>query len=275
MSRRPTDPIDAPAIARRAGSYEAPPGPVVRPGPSPLVQAGFRARLEWGEAGVRALAPLVGLVVVVDVLSFSTAVCVAVEQGARVVPYRPSDGSPAAYARSIGATLAGPARSAPGPTLSPTSLTAIRAGETLVLPSPNGSSCAVEAAHTGAMVVIGCLRNASAVGRLIAAHGTACAVIAAGERWPDGSLRPALEDLLGAGAILAMVDPAVLSPEARAAVGVFAAARAAIEEAIRESASGRESIEHGFAADVELAAELDATDRVPVLVDGAFAGGMG
>jgi 2-phosphosulfolactate phosphatase len=181
--------------------------------------------LEWGEAGVRALGAVVGLIVVVDVLSFSTSVSIAVEHGGSV--------------------------------------------------APTGSSCAMAAAETGAMVVVGCLRNASAVGRLIAAHGGACAVIAAGDRWPDGSLRPAVEDLLGAGAILAMVDDAVLSPEARAAVGAFRAVRLAIEQPIRDSASGRESIERGFAVDVELAAELDATDRVPVLVDGAFVGGMG
>ncbi len=275
MSRRSNDPLDAPAIARRPGTPEAPAASDARPSPSPFDQAGFRARLEWGRAGVRALAPVVGLIVVVDVLSFSSAVCVAVEQGARVAPYRPEDEDAAAFARSIGAILAGPDRATRGPTLSPTSLTTMRPGETLVLPSPNGSSCAVDAAEAGAMVVAGCLRNASAVGRLIATHGGASAVIAAGERWPDGSLRPALEDLLGAGAILAMVDPAGLSPEASAAVGAFRAARAAIEEAIRGSASGRELIERGFAADVELAAELDASDLVPVLVDGAFAGGMG
>lgn len=243
--------------------------------PNPFDQAEFRVRLEWAEAGVRALAPVVGLVVVVDVLSFSTSVCVAVEEGARVFPYRSSDGDAAAYARSIDAILADPDRRANGPTLSPASLTRLRTGQIVVLPSPNGSSCAVDAAETGAMVVAGCLRNATAVGRLIAAHGGACAVIAAGERWPDGSLRPAVEDLLGAGAILAGVDPTLLSPEARAAVGAFAETRSTILDAIRACASGRELIQAGFAADIDLAAEVDATDRVPVLVDGAFAGGMG
>lgn len=228
MSRRSTDPLDSPAIVRRPGAPET---PTIRAaseaerGPSPFDQAGFRYRLEWGQAGIRALAPVVGLIVVVDVLSFSTAASLAVEQDARVVP--------------------------------------------------DGSSCAVAAAETGAMVVAGCLRNASAVGRLVAAHGGASAVIAAGERWPDGSLRPALEDLLGAGAILAMVDPAGLSPEASAAVAAFRAVRTTLEEAVRECASGRELIVRGFAADVELAVELDATDRVPVMVDGAFVGGMG
>ena len=279
MPDRTTNRLDTPAIVRRPGNL-AQPRPAARAGakPSPFEQAGFRARLEWGLAGVRILAPVVDLVVVVDVLSFSTAVSIAIEQGARVVPY-PEDGSgeisAAAHARAIGATLASPNRSAPGPTLSPTSLTRLRAGDVLVLPSPNGSSCSVEAAAAGVMVVAGCLRNASAVGRLVEAHGGNAAIVPAGERWPDGSLRPCLEDLLGAGAILAGLEPQGLSPEARAAVGAFRSARSRLGRALAESASGRELIERRFTADVALAAELDATDRVPVLADGAFGGGMG
>lgn len=279
MPDRPTDRLDAPAIARRPGAIVPRPTSSPRSRPSPFEQAGFRARLEWGLAGVRILAPVVDLVVVVDVLSFSTAVSIAVEQGARVVPY-PADGSTAggtaaAHARSIGARLASPNRGAPGPTLSPASLTGLRTGEVLVLPSPNGATCSVEAAAAGPMVVAGCLRNASAVGRLVEAHAGAVAIVPAGERWPDGSLRPCLEDLLGAGAILAGLEPGALSPEARAAVGAFRAARSRIGRALADSASGRELLDLGFGADLALAGDLDATDRVPVLVDGAFGGGMG
>ena len=221
------------------------------------------------------MAPIVDLVVVVDVLSFSTSVSIAVEHGARVVPYPYRDGSAQGYARSIGATLASPNRAAPGPTLSPASLGALRPGDTLVLPSPNGSACAVEAAAAGAMVVAGCLRNASAVGQLVASHGGAVAVIAAGEGWPDGALRPSVEDLVGAGSVLSAADPATLSPEARAAVAAFRSARSRLGATLEESASGRELIAAGFGIDVRLAAELDATDLVPVLVEGAFGGGMG
>lgn len=265
--------LDLPAIARRTA---APPAANLRrPDESPFDQHGFQSRFEWGVSGVRLLAPIVDLVVIVDVLSFSTAVSIAVEFGARVVPYPYRDGTAAAYARSIGATLASPNRTAPGPTLSPASLATLRPGETVVLPSPNGSSCAVEAAGAGAMVVAGCLRNASAVGQLVAGHGGAVAVIAAGEQWPDGSLRPSVEDLIGAGAILTASDPATLSPEARAAVAAFRAVRARLDSTLAELASGRELLLAGFGVDVQLAVELDATDIVPVLVDGAFGGGMG
>ena len=40
--------------------------------------------------------------------------------------------------------------------------------------------------------------------------------------------------------------------------------------AVRESASGRELIQGGFADDVTIAVDLDASTVVPVLIDGAF-----
>ena len=46
----------------------------------------------------------------------------------------------------------------------------------------------------------------AAVARWLQARGGTVAVVAAGERWPDGSLRPAAEDLWGAGAVLAGED---------------------------------------------------------------------
>jgi 2-phosphosulfolactate phosphatase len=148
-----------------------------------------------------------------------------------------------------------------------------------VLPSPNGSAIAAAArdSRPSVAVVAGCLRNAAAVGRWLTAsgYGTAdrpVAVIAAGERWPDGSLRPALEDLLGVGAIVAAVAGAHASPEASAARAAVDAVDAVgdLPAALRECASGRELIDYGFPDDVAIAAERDAADVVPVLTGGAF-----
>jgi len=233
-------------------------------------QHDFRARLDWGQTGVMILAAHADLVVIVDVLSFSTAVSVAVERGAMVIPHRFRDDTAEDFARSVGATLANADRGGSGATLSPASLSILHRGEQLVLPSPNGARCSVLAAEGGATVVAGCLRNASAVGRFAAAHGGTTAVIAAGETWPDGGLRPAVEDLIGAGAVLAELDPLTLSPEARAAVAAFRAAHDDLLGMLESSASGRELIDAGFGADVAIASQVDATDLVPVLTGGAF-----
>ncbi|WP_329193855.1 2-phosphosulfolactate phosphatase [Streptomyces sp. NBC_01435] len=145
----------------------------------------------------------------------------------------------------------------------------------LVLPSPNGSS--ISAAAGGSTVVAGCLRNATAVGRWLALNGYGTlarpvAVIASGERWPDGSLRPALEDLLGAGAVLAALRRqrgGSLSPEAATAAACFETTPDAIA-AVTAGASGQELVSGGFPDDVRIATESDVSDVVPVLTDGAF-----
>lgn len=144
-----------------------------------------------------------------------------------------------------------------------------------MLPSPNGSAIAAAAGQS--RVVAGTLRNATATARRLVdqGYGTAgrpVAVIASGERWPDGSLRPAMEDLLGAGAIIAALRErlsATLSPEATVAAAGFRATPD-IGAAVAAGSSGRELIGGGFAEDVVVATELDTCTAVPVLIDGAF-----
>lgn len=233
----------------------------------------YRVRLTWGAEGVQLLAPVSDVVVIVDVLSFSTAVDVAGGRGASVIPRRWRDESATDHARATSVTLAVSRRevSAGAPySLSPATLATIPAGTRLVLPSPNGSTLAVIAARSGAIVLAGCLRNATAVG--LAAHqlGRRVAVVAAGEHWPDGAgWRPALEDELGAGGIVDAIgsDP---SPEAWLAVAAYRAAGPEAATLIADSESGRELRDAGFSRDVEIATQLDVSQVVPRLVDGEF-----
>ena len=51
-------------------------------------QAEFDIRLEWGEQGVNVLAPINDVIIVVDVLSFSTSVEIATSREAVIYPYR-------------------------------------------------------------------------------------------------------------------------------------------------------------------------------------------
>jgi len=226
-----------------------------------------RVECEWGIDGAAHLAWSCGVIVVIDVLSFSTAVDVATNRGALVFPYGQRDEALDAYAAANGAELAGRRGSGAPYTLSPSDLTAIAAGTRLMLPSPNGSTIA--RAVAAPVVFAGCLRNAAAV----AAAAMACAgdigIVPAGERWPGGTLRPAIEDLLGAGAIIGGLDLA-LSAEAAAARAAFAALRDRIPAVLRGALSGRELIDAGYAQDVEFAAALDVSDAAPRLAEGAF-----
>ena len=94
------------------------------------------------------------------------------------------------------------------------------------------------------------------------------------ERWNGGAIRPALEDLAGAGAIAALL-PGTRSPEAAAAIAVFESVRAHLPRTLASCSSGVELIEQGFARDVELASDLDVETVAPELIEGEFAGASG
>src|SRR5688500_10040664 len=101
----------------------------------------MRALSEWGLAGIEAVRDQVAVLIIVDVLSFTTAVDVAVSRGALVFPFPLGDKEAArSAAQHAGALLASPRKAAGGQfSLSPASLTKIRLGTRLMLPSPNGS----------------------------------------------------------------------------------------------------------------------------------------
>lgn len=227
-----------------------------------------RVDLEWGPQGLRALSQTCDAVVIVDVLSFSTSVTVAVARGAAVWPHAGEDRAEE-LARAIGATLARGRNMREGRTLSPMSMLDVVDGERIVMPSPNGSALSHAALVSGLTVVAGCLRNASAVARWLADRVETVGLVPAGEQWADHSMRVAYEDLVGAGAIAAAMrrnDPsAQLSPDATAAVAAFDA-----RSPLAQAPSGIELVERGFSDDVVLAEEVDADAVVPVLRDGRY-----
>jgi 2-phosphosulfolactate phosphatase len=66
--------------------------------------------------------------------------------------------------------------------------------------------------------------------------------------------------------------PGPKSPEAEAAIGAFERAVQNLHPVVSGYSSVEELIDRGFAADVDLAARLDASRSVPWLHDGAFLG---
>ena len=229
-------------------------------------QSEYNIRCEWGETGVALLAPISDVVIIVDVLSFSTAVDIATSRGALIYPYRWKDETAYRFAKSINAEVADK-NNERGYSLSPASLLTVAQGIRLVLPSPNGSSLSLA---TGSKPTIaGCFRNCRAVAESAMRKGKNVAVIPAGERWEDGTLRPCLEDLAGAGAIIQYLR-GTLSPESRAAVAVFESASSNLPEQIKSCGSGKEKVARGEERDIILASELNASDCVPVMIDGAY-----
>jgi 2-phosphosulfolactate phosphatase len=247
-------------------------------------QLAYTVRLDWGLDGARTVTSGADLAVVVDVLSFSTCVSVALDRGVEVFPFPWKDTRAEDFAAHHKAGLAGP-RNGGGLSLSPASFRAAGPLERVVLPSPNGSALCHELAGEVPLVATVCLRNAGATADWVAANlppEAVIAVIAAGERWPDGSLRAAVEDQIGAGAFIAGLAAAGkggyeaevgrhgYSPEAIAAAAVFEAAEPRLREMLHGCSSGLDLSGAGYGGDVDIAAELDDSDAVAIFKDGVF-----
>lgn len=198
-----------------------------------LSQSDYQVRLEWGAAGLSRLADA-HVVVLVQTLGLSARALAAAEAGA---PFDAVDDAAAALVRASTAT--------------------------------------------GAHVVVGGLRNAAAV----AAHvlevqrtrgeRTSISIVAAG--YPDGTdaegLRFAVDDLLGAGAVVAALGDLGIdhaAPDAAVAGEGFRALGGAVRHLLTASGTGRRLAADGRRDEVLIAAARDAASVVPVLRDGAF-----
>jgi 2-phosphosulfolactate phosphatase len=239
-----------------------------------LSEDGHRCRLDWGLDGARRAVERGDITVIVDTLSFSSAVATAVQHGAVVYPSAPGAELDALRIRRHGAEVAVSRRDVPAKgrfSLSPPTYVGIAAGTEVIIASPNGGLCGLHGGRAPHLLV-GALNNArataAAVSALLDASGLSVTVVACGERWTppgdDGALRFAIEDYLGAGAILSSLAHA-RSPDAEVCEAAFAARRGDLERLLWDCASGRELRAMGFGQDVTHAARLDVYDAVPVL----------
>lgn len=254
--------------------------------PDRPLQQDYEVRFDWAREGLRGIAPGAGVIVVIDAISFTTTVERAVSAGLEVQPFAGVRAEAERIAAEGGfgsARLAGP-RGGEGVTLSPSSMTADNVaafGATrAVVPSFNGSRLASAAADFGVPVLAASLRNRTAVAEWILAHQHAVgrrvkvAVVAGGEVRADDTVRFSVEDLLTAGAVidaLGKLGIDACSPEAAAASAAYTGLARAMRHLFTASVSGVElRDDYGQGADVLLAAEVDVSTTVPVLLDGVF-----
>lgn len=193
--------------------------------------------MEWGVDGLARLAES-HIVIVVDVLRFSSQGIDAVEREGDFIPDAATD----------------PA-------------------------SANGAVVAEAAERAAEVVFLGGFRNAAAVADAVLAvqtergERTSIAVIAAGEpasSGPGAGLRFAVEDFLGAGAVIAALGDLGIdytSPEAAVAGEAFRALRGATSHMLTASGSGQLATHKD---EVVAAAKLNVSSTVPVLRDGTF-----
>lgn len=203
------------------------------PSSDPHAQSDYQVRFDWGRRGFDRLAPA-HVVVVVQTLGLTAHALSAVEHGAALD--LAGDDDPAA-------------------------------------------ALALAAEATGAHVVVGGLRNAAAVADHVLAvqrsrgERTSISIVAAG--YPDGdeALRFAVDDLLGAGAVIAALGDLGIdhaSPDAAVAGEGFRALGGAVRHLLTASGTGRALVADGGRDGVLHAAARDAASVVPVLSDGVF-----
>ncbi|NOS84137.1 MAG: hypothetical protein HOP31_03260 [Ignavibacteria bacterium] len=222
---------------------------------------------EWGIEGINKYSSDSVVTVIIDVLSFSTCVDIALSKNAVIFPYRFKDDSAIQYAKTNNAVLASFNRSKDSYSLSPASLKNINTETRIVLPSPNGSELSLSSKSKVTMCA--CLRNYRAVAESINSISGNVVVIPAGEKWTNGTIRFAIEDYLGAGALISELK-GELSVEAYASKKLFESLKTELRDVIRGSISGRELIEKGFPEDVDLALESNAGKTIPILLDNYY-----
>jgi 2-phosphosulfolactate phosphatase len=221
-------------------------------------QAPYQCRFDWGISGTLRAVSRGDVVLLVDVLSFSTSTAIAVSRGALIYPCAITD-DPREIARQIGGEAAVDRNQVPAAgkySLSPGSLVDVNRGQRIVIPSLNGATCSRSATHA-TITMTAALVNAGVTARVISAASN------------TGDLRMAIEDYLGAGAIIARLD-CTKSPEAQVAEAAFRNCKSDLQALLWDSVSGRELRAIGFGEDVKCAANIDSVDAVPVLKDGFF-----
>ncbi|MDQ0270432.1 2-phosphosulfolactate phosphatase [Cytobacillus purgationiresistens] len=237
-------------------------------------QSPYEVRVEWGRRGARDAASRGDIVIIVDVLSFSSTVISALRYGSIIYPFPPNlDGR--GYANKVGANyILGRAEATKigNPTLSPGTFNHGHSNKKYVLSSLNGAFCTWVASKVPALL-IGSLINASSVAsvanQLRIKTKANITVIPCGEQWSDArenedALRPSIEDYLGAGAILSYLN-GKKSPEVEVCIGAFKHSKQKLNELVWECGSGRELRERGFAEDVKYCSHLNVDQTVPIL----------
>jgi len=212
--------------------------------------------------------------VVIDVIRASTTITIALHHGcAGIVPVRTlREARVVALTLGDGVLLAGERAAAKiaGAHLgnSPGEYERERIeGKTVVLTTTNGTRAF--RAIDGARDVIACaFLNVSATARWLRRAGLDVLIVCAGR---NGHV--CLEDAVGGGMLIDRLSrisdrPLELSDAARAAHLLYSANQGNLLEMLRGSEWGRGITRKGFGADLEICAQVDLTDVVPVMREG-------
>jgi 2-phosphosulfolactate phosphatase len=225
------------------------------------------AHVDFGPEGANSAAQKGNIVVIVDVLRFSTTVSTAIANGFTIVP---------CATRAEAEEMSGKT----GVTrysLSPLDYMNPKNPEEVILVSPNGAACA-KALWKDTLGFIGCFLNAGSLARVLndiaSTLAKDVALIAAGEVREDQendlrTRRFSIEDFLGCGFILSVLKMR-LTAEADLCMRAFDASRRDYTALIRNSLSGQYLINRRYGDDITHAVQRNIYGIVPVVERGRF-----
>lgn len=210
--------------------------------------------------------------VVIDVIRATTTIVTAFRQGARSVsPVSSVEEARRTRESAPGALLAGErgGKRLPGFDLgnSPREFTpdAVR-GRDVILTTSNGTKT-LRAVQEGRTVAIGALLNRAAIGRWLFARGEDAFIVCSGY---EGIF--SLEDAVCAGAVVDALAAAgtsvALGDGARASQVLWARYSPDLPGLLRDTGWGRHIVEIGLGTDLDVCAQLDVTEVVPVMAGG-------
>jgi 2-phosphosulfolactate phosphatase len=205
-------------------------------------------------------------VVVFDVLRATTSMTAAFDAGVRSIRIYPSTAEAAAAGQqSRSSLLCGEERCLPPPGFdlgnSPGAFhRSLHAGRDLLMSTTNGTR-AIIAARGAAKIFIGALVNAAAVAQRLARENLPVTLLCAGT---NGEV--AMEDILGAGAVIALltelVPMSLESDAAQIAQRLFAASRDQLPSTLQLTRGGHNLIVAGLESDINFAARLSVFGSV-------------
>lgn len=219
----------------------------------------------WGQEGLSYYGAFFKAIVIVDVLSFCTTVDIALSKNCSIIPTKIDNEDQLLLLSQKQKAILAKKRNERGVTLSPSSMQFLEPEQIVLLPSPNGSTLVDIATQFERPVFTGCFRNSLVLSEMLNFENFFPVLfVAAGERYPNMTLRPSIEDYWGVGSILAslMGEKTI---EAEFAIQSFIAAFKDLKKNLTACESGQELIHHGFRQDVELAAEHNISNRISIL----------
>ena len=118
---------------------------------------------------------------------------------------------------------------------------------------------ALLAARSSAVLFVGSLVNAGAVAQAVRATGRDVTLLCAGT---NGDV--AMEDVIGAGAVLAALRAEPAGDSARLALRLFGSSQDNLPRILRDAAGGRSILAAGLEEDIDFAARVNAVPVVGV-----------